>query len=121
MANTTPQQSPHASSEFPNFHNGDVMVVIHANEIYQLHSDVFRRCSPEYLGLLVAQSHAAQLVRAAVNGGCFTRYKLVLEPSEACHNGVFRRKVCLLYNCNSKRSYMHLLDSRHADNQIGSR
>ncbi|KAL3705966.1 hypothetical protein TMatcc_006975 [Talaromyces marneffei ATCC 18224] len=61
MANTTPQQSPHASSEFPNFHNGDVMVVIHANEIYQLHSDVFRRCSPEYLGLLVAQSHAAQL------------------------------------------------------------
>lgn len=99
MANTSPQENPHAPSEFPNFHNGDVMVVINANEIYQLHSDVLRRCSPNHLGLLVAPAHAAQLVKAAVNGGCFTRYKLALEPSEGHQNGVFRRRVCLLYNC----------------------
>jgi hypothetical protein len=108
MANSSPQENSHTPSEFPNFHNGDVMVVIHATEIYQLHSDVLRRCSPHHLGLLVAPAHAANLVKAAVNGGRFTRYKVVLEPSEGHQNGVFRRKVCLLYYRIFTGCYMHL-------------
>jgi hypothetical protein len=99
MANSSPQENAHAPSEFPNFHNGDVMVVINATEIHQLHSDVLRRCSPHHLGLLVAPANAANLIKAAVNSGRFTRYKLVLRASEGYQNGVFRREVRLLYNC----------------------
>ncbi|GAM36575.1 hypothetical protein TCE0_018r05765 [Talaromyces pinophilus] len=108
MANSSPQGNAHAPSEFPNFHNGDVMVVINATEIYQLHSDVLRRCSPHHLGLLVAPANAANLIKAAVNSGRFTRYKLVLRASEGYQNGVFRREEVDRYgrttgdtNCHS--------------------
>lgn len=89
----TSQESLPVVSEFPSFHNGDVLVVIHANELYQLHSEVLRRCSPKHFGNLVDPRYAAHLTKAAQNARCFTRYKLVLQPSAIHSNGVFQRQV----------------------------
>lgn len=121
MAESSSREPPHAPSEFPNFHNGDVMVVIPPTEIYQLHSDVLRRCSPHHLGQLVAPANAASLIKAALYSGHFTRYKLVLRPSEGHQTGVFRREVCLLFVCVCTAYHVHLENSRETDYQTGSR
>jgi hypothetical protein len=88
---TTPQKP----SEFPSFSNGDVVITIPPSDVYNLHSDVLKRCSPNHLGALLAPKYAAQLTKAAVSSGCSTRYKLALEYSDENANGVFRRKVCI--------------------------
>lgn len=82
-------------SNFLSFPNGDVIISIPPNDVYRLHSDVLRRSSPTHLGVLLAPEHGAQLAKAAVSGGCFTRYKLELIPSKEHPNGIFHRKVCI--------------------------
>ncbi|EED17550.1 hypothetical protein TSTA_113710 [Talaromyces stipitatus ATCC 10500] len=119
MAGAAGQENDEAPSELPSFHNGDVVIVIHADEVYQLHSDVLRRCSPNNLRQLVAPEHVAQLVKAAVNGGCFTRYRLVLESSEKHPNGeidkygriVADRNQSMLANAYSTESPAYVFES----------
>ncbi|KAH8701756.1 hypothetical protein BGW36DRAFT_371504 [Talaromyces proteolyticus] len=88
------QDRHHASSStFPHFDNGDVLFYIPPSQIWNLHADVLRRCSPGYMGSLLAPHHAAQLIKAAEKAGTKTRYRLELVPSHGNPNGVFIRKV----------------------------
>ncbi|OKL61235.1 hypothetical protein UA08_03852 [Talaromyces atroroseus] len=93
MATTTAQpyllREP---SEFPFFNNGDVLIIVPPSDVYKLHSDVLKRCSPKHMGALLASKYAAQLTKAAVSSGCFTRFKLALEYSEDHPNGALQRK-----------------------------
>jgi hypothetical protein len=81
------------SFTFPNFNNGDVLISIPPSEIYYLHADVLRRCSPRFMGRLLAQEHAANLAKAAERAGAKTRFKLELKQSRDHPNGIFVRKV----------------------------
>ncbi|CRG87700.1 hypothetical protein PISL3812_04720 [Talaromyces islandicus] len=77
---------------FPHFTNDDVLISIPPGEIYHLHADVLRRCSPRFMGKLLAPQHAATLAKAAERAGAKTRFKLELMPSRDHPNGIFVRK-----------------------------
>jgi hypothetical protein len=68
---------PGSEDHFPEFPDGDVLVVITAARRYKLHSAVLRRCSPTFSALLDGVA-AADLSSKVRRRGVTTKYRLHL-------------------------------------------
>lgn len=74
---TPPATMPGSEDSFPEFADGDVLVVITAARRYKLHSSVLRRASPT-ISALLDQNAASELSSKLKRRGMTTKYRLQL-------------------------------------------
>lgn len=79
-------------SEFPNYDDGDVAIVVAPLKTYQLHSSVLRRYS-HYFADVLGEEDAANLSTKAKKDGITTRYRLQLVKTQFGTIGNFQRLV----------------------------
>jgi hypothetical protein len=77
----TTMTMPGSVDDFPEFADGDVLIVITAARRYRLHSAILRRSS-SILAALLDEAPAVELSRKAKNKGVTTRYRLHLVENE---------------------------------------
>lgn len=77
----SPATMPGSENEFPQFADGDVLIVISTTRRYKLHSATLRRSSPTFVALLDEEA-AADLSKAVQKKGVTTRYRLHLVKNE---------------------------------------
>ena len=65
-----------SKSEFPNFHDADVKIIISGSRQYTLHSNILKEISPVMRELL-ADEYAAKLTSKAIKKGVTVRNRLV--------------------------------------------
>ena len=100
LAEADANQVANTPSAFPSFKDGDVLIVLAADIIFQLHSEVLRRSSKVLASLLI-EENAVKLLPKAKRKGTTTRWRLDLKR----HNfnmkrpGVFELEVCLALLC----------------------
>jgi hypothetical protein len=80
------------ASEFPNYGDGDVAIVVTPQKTYQLHSGVLRRYS-HYFADVLAEEAAANLSTKAKKDGITIRYRLQLVKTQFGAIGTFHRLV----------------------------
>lgn len=72
---------PGSENNFPDFTDGDVLIIITSARRYKLHSSVLRRSSPTLVSLL-DEAPAADLSSKARKKGTTVRYRLHLDENE---------------------------------------
>lgn len=72
---------PGSENDFPEFTDGDVLIIITSARRYKLHSSVLRRSSPTLVSLL-DEAPAADLSSKARKKGVTIRYRLHLVENE---------------------------------------
>lgn len=80
------------ASEFPNYGDGDVAIVVSPLKTYQLHSGVLRRYS-NYFADVLSEEAAANLSTKAKKEGITIRYRLQLVKTQFGAIGTFHRLV----------------------------
>lgn len=89
-------------SDFPHYHDGDVLVVLSANRYYQLHSQTL--ClSSTYFRFVLTEDNAAQLSPAAKKAGAVVRWRFDFssvspEGGNAEPAGMLTMMVVLLHH-----------------------
>jgi hypothetical protein len=116
---------PGSVDDFPQFADGDVLIVITAARQYKLHSAILRRSSP-ILAALLDESPAIDLSRKAKNKGVTTGYRLHLDENEGdvvCTAGeaypsVVLRRILLDDSGNPVHHYPALLGDANENGRI---
>jgi hypothetical protein len=80
------------SSEFPQYEDGDVAIIVTPLKTYQLHSGILRRYS-HYFAEILAEEQAVNLTNKAKKDGVTTRYRLQLVKTQFGSIGTFQRLV----------------------------
>jgi hypothetical protein len=122
---STTMTMPGSVDDFPQFADGDVLIVITAARQYKLHSAILRRSSP-VLAALFDESPAVDLSRKAKNKGITTRYRLHLAENEddvvrtpgVTHASEVLRRILIDENANPVNHYPALLGDANENGRI---
>jgi hypothetical protein len=79
-------------SEFPNYDDGDVAIIVAPHKQYQLHSNTLRHYS-HYFADVLAEEKGANLSSKARRDGVTTRYRLQLVKAQFGVIGSFQSLV----------------------------
>ena len=94
-------------SDFPQYCDGDVVVLIGLRQKYQLHASVLRRNSP-YFTHLLSPNHAVTLNQRARKEGRIVHYQLELTGCFVAGN-VPRDPFSLVVSSSPHASFVHVL------------